>query len=96
MRKSKYSKEFKDSTVQLILNDGESVVDKNVRNKIFNVFAPIQTTKKEIFTQNSKRFNFKEPSFSNIIDKKNSYSSDILCDLLGYKFKKENVRNFWS
>jgi transposase len=26
MRKSKYSKEFKDSTVQLILNDGESVV----------------------------------------------------------------------
>ena len=26
MRKSKYSKEFKDSTVQLILNDGKSVV----------------------------------------------------------------------
>lgn len=26
MRQSKYSKEFKDSTVQLILNDGESVV----------------------------------------------------------------------
>ena len=26
MRRSKYSKEFKDSTVQLILNDGESVV----------------------------------------------------------------------
>ncbi len=26
MRKSKYSKEFKDSTVQLILNDNESVV----------------------------------------------------------------------
>ena len=26
MRKTKYSKEFKDSTVQLILNDGESVV----------------------------------------------------------------------
>ena len=26
MRKSKYSKEFKDSTVQLILNNGESVV----------------------------------------------------------------------
>lgn len=26
MRKSKYSKEFKDSTVQLILDNGESVV----------------------------------------------------------------------
>lgn len=26
MRKSKYSKEFKDSTVQLILNNNESVV----------------------------------------------------------------------
>ncbi len=26
MRKSKYSKEFKDSTIQLILNDNESVV----------------------------------------------------------------------
>ena len=26
MRQSKYSQEFKDSTVQLILNDGESVV----------------------------------------------------------------------
>ena len=74
----------------------ETIIDKNIRNKIFNVVSPIQSTKKEIFMQNSKKFNFKEPSFSNIIDKNNSYSSDILCDVLGYNFQKEDVRNFWN
>ncbi|APW65759.1 hypothetical protein LPB137_07775 [Poseidonibacter parvus] len=90
-----------DSTTNYVHRDDvigviEIIIDKNVRNKIFNVVAPIQSTKKEIFTQNSKKFNFKEPSFSNIIDKNNSYSSDILCDVLGYKFQKENVQDFWS
>jgi len=94
-------KMINDSTTNYVHRDDvigviETIIDKNVRNKIFNVVAPIQSTKKEIFTQNSKKFNFKEPSFSNIVDKNNSYSSDILCDILGYKFKKEDVRNFWS
>ncbi|WP_122892994.1 Rossmann-fold NAD(P)-binding domain-containing protein [Arcobacter peruensis] len=94
-------KMINDSTTNYVHRDDvigviETIIDKNVRDKIFNVVAPIQSTKKEIFTQNSKKFNFKEPSFSNIIDKNNSYSSDILCDVLGYKFQKENVQDFWS
>jgi len=94
-------KMINDSTTNYVHRDDvigviETIIYKNFRNKIFNVVAPIQSTKKEIFIQNSKKFNFKEPSFSNIIDKNNSYSSDILCDVLGYKFQKENVQDFWS
>lgn len=94
-------KTINDSTTNYVHRDDvigviETIIDKNIRNKIFNVVAPIQSTKKEIFTQNSKKFNFKESSFSDIIDKNNSHSSDILCDFLGYKFQKENVEDFWN
>ena len=44
MRQSKYSQEFKDSTVQLILNDGESVVkvaeDCRVRTSLHSDILP--------------------------------------------------------
>jgi len=74
----------------------ESIIDQNIKNKIFNVVAPIQATKKEIFTQNSKKFGFEETSFNGIVKEAKSLSSDVLCDVLGYKFQKEDVRNFWS
>jgi len=73
----------------------ESVIEKRVKNKIFNVVAPIQTTKKEIYTQNSKQFGFEETHFSENSSKNKSLSSDILCDVLGYTFEKKDVREFW-
>jgi len=72
-----------------------SIIEKRVKDKIFNVVAPIQTTKKEIYTQNSKKFGFEETHFSKNISKNKSLSSDILCDVLGYTFEKKDVREFW-
>jgi nucleoside-diphosphate-sugar epimerase len=73
-----------------------SCIEQNIKNKIFDVVAPKQTSKKEIFTQNSKQFNFKPSVFTSYDDKKKSLSSDILCEVLGYTFKKEDVRHFWD
>ena len=73
----------------------ESVIEKRLKDKIFNVVAPIETTKKEIYTQNSKQFGFKETHFSENNSKNKSLSSDILCDVLGYEFTKKDVRKFW-
>lgn len=73
----------------------ESIIEQRLKDKIFNVVAPIQRQKKEIYTQNSKQFGFEETHFSENISKNKSLSSDILCDVLGYTFKKEDVRKFW-
>ncbi|MFT5662155.1 MAG: nucleoside-diphosphate-sugar epimerase [Sulfurimonas sp.] len=74
----------------------QSIIEQSIRNKIFNVVAPIQSTKKEIFTQNSKNFGFEETYFSGEVKPIKPLSSSILCEVLGYKFQKEDVKNFWS
>jgi len=73
----------------------ERIIDMRIKNKIFNVVAPIQTTKKEIYTQNAKQFGFKETYFNENNSTNKSLSSDILCDVLGYEFTKKDVREFW-
>lgn len=74
----------------------ENLIEKKLTNKIFNVVAPIQSTKKEIFTQNSKQFGFELPDFSNNTSDKKALSSDVLCEVLGYTFKKKDVKEFWN
>ena len=74
----------------------ESIIEQNVKNKIFNVVAPIQSTKKELFRENSKKFNFEETHFRGENKQKKSVNSEILCETLGYEFQKENVKNFWN
>jgi len=65
MRKSKYSKEFKDSTVQLIINNNESVVkvaqDLDLNPK--TLYHWVTTYKKEhnIPTRNAKYSSSNEP-----------------------------------
>ncbi|CAA6805314.1 MAG: Unknown protein [uncultured Sulfurovum sp.] len=73
----------------------ESIIEQNVRQKIFNVLAPIQSTRKEIFTQNAKQFNFGETHFTEMKIPTQVLSSEILCETLGYRFKKKDVREFW-
>ena len=73
----------------------ETLIKQKVTNKIFDVVAPIQSTRKEIFRQNAKQFNFAETKFNKNISTTKELSSEILCEILGYKFKKENVREFW-
>jgi len=74
----------------------ETIIDKNIRNKIFNVLAPIQSRKKEIFTQNATQFGFKETCFDGVISKRKGLSSEILCDILGYDFQHKDVKDFWK
>jgi len=74
----------------------ESIIDQRVKNKIFNVVAPKQSTQKEIYAQNSKQFDFEATHFYGNSSKTKSLSSEILCDVLGYSFKKEDVKEFWN
>lgn len=73
-----------------------SIIEQGIKNKIFNVVAPIQSTKKEIFTQNSEKFGLEETHFTEARGEKKSLSSEVLCEVIGYTFKKEDVKNFWS
>ena len=73
----------------------ESIIAQNIRSEIFDVVAPIQSNKKEIFSKNAKRFGFKETEFLKGDTKGKELSPTKLCDVLGYVFKKEDVKEFW-
>ena len=64
----------------------ETIIEQGIRNKIFNVVAPVQSIKKEIYTQNSKQFGFKETHFEGTAEHTKALSPDILCAVLGYTF----------
>ncbi len=74
----------------------ETIIEQKIKHRTFNVVAPIQSTKKEIFTQNAEQFNFEATRFSEMIGKHSIYTPEILCDILGYTFKKENVKDFFN
>jgi nucleoside-diphosphate-sugar epimerase len=81
----------KDDVVGII----ESVIVQNIRSEIFDVVAPIQSSKKKIFAKNAKRFGFKETEFLDGDEKGKMLSPTKLCNVLGYAFKKEDVEKFW-
>jgi hypothetical protein len=82
----------RDDTVAII----QSVIEQNIRNKIFDVVAPIQARKKDIFIENSKKFNFPQTYFEGEEKIIVPLSSEIICDVLGYEFQKKDVKNFWD
>ena len=73
----------------------ESIIEQNIRSEIFDVVAPVQSSKKKIFAKNAKRFGFKETEFLKGDKKGKVLSATKLCDVLGYTFKKEDVEKFW-
>jgi hypothetical protein len=74
----------------------ESIVTQEIVGEIFDVVAPIQSTKKKIFSQNAQAFGFKDTEFlqGDVIGKE--LFPTKVCENLGYAFKKEDVHNFWS
>ncbi len=74
----------------------EAIIEQKVQNKIFNVVAPKQSRRKEVFTQNAKQFNFEETKFSENISPNKELSSEVLCEVLGYEFKHKDVLGFWK
>lgn len=72
------------------------IILHEVEAEIFDVVAPIQTTKEHIFTLNSKRFGFQKTKFlTHKMDGK-ELNSDKLTHTLGYTFKKRDVTKFWE
>jgi len=74
----------------------EAIISQNVSAEVFDVVAPLQSTKKEIFSQNAKKFAFKETEFLPGDEVGKILSPTKLCEMLEYVFEKEDVRNFWD
>ena len=82
----------RDDVVNILMN----IILNNIRNEVFDVVAPVQSTKKEIFSQNAKTFGFKETEFLNGDEVGKVLTPTKLCETLGYGFEKEDVRGFWD
>jgi len=73
----------------------ENILKKEIYNEIFDVVSPIQSTQKEIFSKNSKKFGFGETNFIDTTPVGKSLSPSKLIEKLAYTFKKESVLDFW-
>ncbi len=74
----------------------EHLIVQDVRGEVFDVVAPIQSTKQIIFTQNAKKFGFKPTEFFNGDEVGKVLSPTKLCEVLDYTFKKPDVLMFWN
>ena len=74
----------------------ESVIDQRLKAKILNVVAPVQSTKKEIYTKNSEVFGFEKTNFTENIGKRKELDAKGVEILLNYTFQKPNVMTFWE
>jgi len=72
------------------------IIEQEVVGEIFDIVAPIQSTKKKIFLKNAKKFGFENTEFLNAYTEGKELSSTKICKNLGYIFKKENVDSFWD
>jgi nucleoside-diphosphate-sugar epimerase len=74
----------------------ESMIAHDVRAEVFDVVAPVQSSKKDIFTLNAKKFGFEKTEFLNGDKVGKTLSPNKLIDTLNYSFKKPDVREFWD
>jgi len=74
----------------------ESIIEQNMRAEVFDVVAPKQSRKKVIFTQNAKKFGFRETEFLNAEVNGKVLKPIKLSKVLTYRFKKEDVHHFWD
>ena len=81
----------RDDVVSII----QSLITKEIYNEVFDVVAPVQSTQKEVFSKNAKRFGFAKTVFLNDIPIGQSLSPLKLIEKTGYIFKKEKVIEFW-
>lgn len=79
-----------------VVNILNNIIRRNIRDEVFDIVAPVQSTKKEIFRQNAKAFGFEETEFLNGDEVGKVLAPTKLCEMLGYVFLKEDVRRFWN
>jgi len=73
----------------------DSIIEQDIRGEFFDVVAPLQSTKRVIFSQNAKKFGFKETEFLGGDEIGKELSSTKVCEVLDYVFKKPDVLKFW-
>ena len=73
-----------------------SVIKSDISNEVFDVVAPQQSIKKEIFAQNAKQFGFNESTFLDSTVRGKVLTSEKLIERLDYTFIKEDVKEFWD
>jgi len=74
----------------------ESIIAQDVRDEIFDVVAPLQCLKKEIFSQNAEAFGFEKTEFLSGDEVGKVLAPTKLCKYLGYTFMKKDVKAFWQ
>lgn len=82
----------RDDVLEIILG----MIEKDIRGEAFKVVAPVQSSKKVIFTQNAKQFGFAETGFLDGDEEGKVLSPTKLCERLDYTFLKEDVLEFWK
>jgi hypothetical protein len=73
-----------------------SLIKYEVINEVFDAVAPIQSTKKKIFSQNAHVFGFEETEFLGGDEVGKRLNPTKLCNTLGYVFLKKDVHEFWD
>lgn len=74
----------------------ERIIILNITDDVFDVVAPLQSTKKEIFSQNAQKFGFKSTEFLENKTRGKVLTPSKLCSRLNYQFLKEDVQEFWN
>lgn len=74
----------------------ERIINLKIVDEVFDVVAPVQSTKKEIFSQNAQKFGFKNTVFLENKKAGKVLTPSKLCVRLNYQFLKEDVQKFWD
>lgn len=74
----------------------ERIIKLSIAGEVFDVVAPVQSTKKEIFSQNAQKFGFKNTVFLENKKVAKVLTPSKLCSRLNYQFLKEDVQEFWD
>ena len=82
----------RDDVVQVITK----CIEKNIRANVFNVVAPLKSTKKEIYAYNSERYGFERTYFQSPKVQGKKVSSTKLIETLEYKFSFESLEDICS
>ena len=88
-------KTIKDSTSNYIHRDDvvaitKLIIEQKIENRTLDIVAPKQALKSKIFTNNAKKFGFRQTTFSGFEE-----NTPLSLDL-NYKFQKESVLEFWQ
>ena len=81
----------RDDVVEII----KQIIEKNIRNEVFNVVAPKHPTKKELYSRNAKQFSFLPTNFEKEEVEGKIVSSKKLIEHLKYEFIYPNPCEFY-